>query len=126
MDDHGVDASRHGEEIVGGDARAVESALKRPDGALRDGPRLGRARNPREGRVLSTAGRAEAPRHGHGPGRGRPRELLRAAKEGEQGAREQWKSCPGWSSVEGGRRQGDARKRFCAKEQREEKNYAGC
>jgi hypothetical protein len=85
MDGHGADASRHGEEIAGGDAREVDSALKRPDGALSDGPRLGRAGNPREGRVLSTTGRAEAPHHGHGPGRGRPRELLRAAKGGEQG-----------------------------------------
>jgi hypothetical protein len=32
------------------------------------------------------------------------------------GVREKWKWCPGWSSVEGGRRQGDLRKRFCAKE----------
>jgi hypothetical protein len=41
------------------------------------------------GRVLSTAGRAEASRHGHGPGQGRSRELLRAAKGGRAGARGQ-------------------------------------
>jgi hypothetical protein len=49
-----------------------------------EGARLARQEHGR-GRVLSTAGRAEAPRHGHGPGQGRPRELLRATKGGEQG-----------------------------------------